>query len=171
MRLILTIRDIDTGASFPDPAIYKERSASRAVVFDGDHKIALLHATNKHYHKLPGGGIEAGENIETALHRELSEEIGCSVQNIRELGIIEEYRNKFSLHQISYCFLADLAGEKGTPHLEEDEIADGFEPVWMDLEAAIKTLESETSIEDYEGRFIQMRDLAFLKEALKMTHA
>jgi ADP-ribose pyrophosphatase YjhB (NUDIX family) len=112
MKLFLTIRDADTGADFPDPVIYKERSASRAVVFDRDRKVALLHATKKHYHKLPGGGIEAGEDIETALRRELSEEIGCSVQNIRELGIIEEYRNKFSLHQLSYCFLADLAGEK-----------------------------------------------------------
>ena len=44
-------------------------------------------------------------------------------------------------------------------------MADGFEPVWLSLEEAIKTLESEDSIEDYEGKFIHLRDLIFLKEA------
>jgi ADP-ribose pyrophosphatase YjhB (NUDIX family) len=164
MKTILTIRDSDFGLDFPDPPVYKERRSSRAIVFDRDGKIAFLHVTKKHFYKLPGGGVEEGESIEEALHRELSEEIGCSVKNIREFGSIEEFRNKFSLHQISYCFLADLAGEKGVPHLEQDEIADGFKPVWINLGDAIKIFESNTDVEDYEGKFVQMRDLAFLKQ-------
>jgi 8-oxo-dGTP diphosphatase len=165
MKLLKTIRDSDIGSDIPDGVPKQERGASRAVVFDADGNVALLHATKKHFHKLPGGGIEQGEDIETALRRELIEEIGCSVKNLRELGSVEEYRNKWELHQISYCFLADLDGEKGTPDLEEDEIADGFEPVWLSIEDAIKTLEGEAPVEDYEGKFIQLRDVTLLKAA------
>jgi len=167
MNTLKIIKDADFGLNNPPPTVYRERKASRAIVFDKDKKIALLHATKKNFHKLPGGGIEDGENITNALARELLEEIGCSANNIRELGIIEEYRNKFELHQISYCFLADLVGNKGTPNLEEDEIADGFEPIWMSIENAIETLGGEIGVQDYEGKFIRLRDSTFLQEALR----
>ena len=120
MKTFKTIRDIDIGSDIPDPKIHRERRASRAIIFDKDRNIALLHATNKKFHKLPGGGIKKGENIEQALRREALEEIGCNIKNIWELGAVEEYRNAFSLHQISYCFIAELQGKKGIPKLEED---------------------------------------------------
>jgi ADP-ribose pyrophosphatase YjhB (NUDIX family) len=162
MHIITTIRDEDFGLISPSVATFKERRASRAVVFDKEKKIALLHVTKEHFHKLPGGGVEAGEDLAAALQRELSEEIGCAVQNVRELGIVEEFRGKFSLHQLSYCFLADLSGEKGIPHLDKGEIEAGFQTMWLTLEDAIKTVEADVSVYDYEGKFIQKRDLAFL---------
>lgn len=167
MVTLKVIRDTDIGSNTPDPEHYEERRAARAIVFDGERKVALLHATKKGYHKLAGGGIEEGEDIIEALKRECLEEIGCNIGNVKELGVIEEYRNDFKLHQISYCFIADLVGEKGQNKLEADELADGFEPEWMTIEDAIRALESEASIEHYEGRFIRLRDLTFLKEALK----
>lgn len=170
MRIIKTIRDIDFGFNIETPAVYRERKAARSVVFDENKKIALLHVTKKGYHKLPGGGIEKGEDVRVALERELLEEIGCYAGNVQELGIIKEYRNKSELHQISYCFASNLIGEKGTPNFEESEIADGFVPVWLSLEEAIKTLERERDrCNDYEGKFIRLRDLTFLKEAEKIS--
>ena len=168
MKIIKTIQDVDIGSEIPAPSNFVERSASRAVVFDKDKNVALFHSTQKHYHKLPGGGVDEGEDLETTLRRELLEEIGCNVENIRELAIIEEYRNKFEIHQFSHCFIAELSGEKGTPNLEEGELLEGFVTEWMDLDSAIKILEGESEVEDYQGKFIQMRDLAFLKEAKKV---
>ncbi len=167
MKLLRTIRDGDFGSDIPDGIPTQERRASRAVVFDVDDNIALFHATKKHYHKLPGGGIEQGEDIETALRRELMEEIGCSVKNLQELGRVEEYRNEREFHQVSYCFLADVDGEKRVPHPEENEIAAGFAPVWVGIEDAIKILEGEAPVEDYEGKFMQLRDVTLLKVAYK----
>jgi ADP-ribose pyrophosphatase YjhB (NUDIX family) len=165
MKIIKVIHDTDIGSNTAAPGKYKERRAARALVFDQAHNVALLHATKKDYHKLPGGGIEEGEDIAEALKRECLEEIGCNIGNIKELGVIEEYRNDFMMHQLSYCYVADLVGEPGQNCLEEGEAADGFEPVWMSLEDAIKTLEGEAGIEHYEGKFIRLRDLSFLQAA------
>jgi 8-oxo-dGTP diphosphatase len=165
MQVLKTIRDANFGEDVPSPERYETRGAGRAIVFDADRNIALLHVTKEHYHKLPGGGIEEGEDPIAAMRREVLEEIGCEVENIKELGIIEEYRNKMGLHQTSYCYVADLVGEKGRPHFEEGEIALGFEIEWMTIEDAIKTLESETDVEEWEGKFIVLRDLTFVRAA------
>jgi ADP-ribose pyrophosphatase YjhB (NUDIX family) len=168
MKLIATIKDQDLGLDFPAPDVYtQERQAARAIVFDRDNKIALLHATNLNYHKLPGGGIEKGEEIIEALNRETMEEIGCEIEDIQELGIIEEYRNQFALHQLSYCFTARVKGEKGTPQLEPDEIEEGFETVWLSLDEAIAVIENEKDRGHYASRFITKRDLVFLQAVKK----
>lgn len=36
---------------------YKERRASRAILFDSQNLIPLLYVVRDKYHKLPGGGI------------------------------------------------------------------------------------------------------------------
>jgi 8-oxo-dGTP diphosphatase len=165
MNLLLIIKDKDLGFDYPSPELYEEREAARAIVFDKEDRITLLYAAKKNYHKLPGGGVEEGEDVIGTLRREILEEIGCNIKNVRELGIIEEYRNKFVLHQTSYCFIADLDGEKGTPDFTESEMADGFEIVWLSLEDVIRKLRNEVNAEHYEGKFIHKRDLAFLEAA------
>lgn len=169
MDIIKIIKDEDIGSDTPAPSKYIERKAGRAIVFDNDNMVALLHSTKSDYYNLPGGGVEEGEDIMTALRREVLEEIGCEIKNIRDLGIIEEYRNEFSLHQISYCYTADVAGEKGSPNLTESEIADGFETVWVSLEEAIRLTEVSGDTSYYEGRFMRMRNLIFLKGAARIN--
>jgi len=159
-----TIKDSDLSLDFPAPAVYEERIASRGVIFDDDRKVALLNVSNKFYHKLPGGGVNIGESLVEAFKREAMEEIGCHIGNIQELGIIEEYRNNLSLHQMSHGFTARIVGEKGMPKLEQEEIEEGLQTVWLTLDEAIRTIESEKGVEDYEGKFIQMRDLILLNE-------
>jgi len=142
---------------------YLIRKAARAVVFDENKSIALLHATKNHYYKLPGGGIETGEDNEIALKRECLEEIGCNVEIIGELGSTIEYRKQFNLKQTSYCYIAKLVGEKGIPSLEQDEIEEGFETVWLPPEDALnKVKESKPTI--YEGPYMVSRDTALLEE-------
>lgn len=168
MSPLQVIRDADIGSDIPAPDVYRERTSARAIVFNADGKVAILHATKKNFHKLPGGGVEEGEDLSIALARELREEIGCSAKNLREFAVIEEYRNKYALHHTSHCFLADLDGEIGTTAMDESEIAVGFVTAWMDILDAIKTIESETEFESYKWKFIRLRELAFLKEAARI---
>ena len=145
---------------------YRFRKAVRAVVFDSDNKIGLLQVTKNNYHKLPGGGIEKGEDIVDALRRECLEEIGCQINIGKELGIIIEYRDKIKVKQESHCYIAEVAGSKGNPSFTKKEKNKGFKVKWIFLKEAIKKLESDNP-NDCQGKFIQIRDLTYLKEADK----
>jgi len=142
---------------------FKLRQAARAVVFDKEGKIALLFVAKKGYHKLPGGGVEDGENIEEAARRECREEIGCEIKITGEIGMTVEYRAKWGKRQESFCYLAEVVGNKNEPAFMDDEIEEGFSVRWVKFDEAIKILEADKS-SDYQGKFIKIRDLAFLRE-------
>ncbi|PIP27617.1 MAG: ADP-ribose pyrophosphatase [Candidatus Moranbacteria bacterium CG23_combo_of_CG06-09_8_20_14_all_39_10] len=146
----------------------KIRKVARAVVFDSDNKIAILKVANHNYHKLPGGGVEEGEDLAKALERKAMEEIDCKILVTGEIGKIIEHRDEWSLKQESYCYLARLVGGKGQPNFTEKEINDGFEIMWVSLDDAIEKLKKDVP-DNYEGKFIKVRDLYFLEEAKNMA--
>lgn len=62
-----------------------------ALICDGDRVFIAQRPPEKRLGGLwefPGGKIDPGENAETALHRELQEELDCSVTIIRALPAI-----------------------------------------------------------------------------------
>jgi ADP-ribose pyrophosphatase YjhB (NUDIX family) len=146
---------------------YRVREASRAIVFDNEGKIALLHVSKENYYKLPGGGIEQDEDQLTALDRECQEEIGCNIEVINEIGFIVEYRKMFKLKQVSYCYLAKVKGEKGKTGFTEKEIEKGFKSVWLTYEEAIEALNESKALSKEGGHYIVPRDLSFLEESKK----
>ena len=147
---------------------YRIREAGRAVVIDGENKIALLHVSKENYYKLPGGGVEEGEDKISALHRECREEIGCDVEIINEIGFIIEYRKIFNLKQTSYCYLAKVKGSKGFPDFTDSEKNKGFKVVWLSYEEAVKVLNESNTTSIEGGYYIVPRDLAFLEEAFNL---
>jgi 8-oxo-dGTP pyrophosphatase MutT (NUDIX family) len=50
----------------------------------------LRFTTGEHFHSLPGGGIEEGEDAKETVRREILEEAGIKVKNIRDLNIMIE---------------------------------------------------------------------------------
>ena len=170
MKTILTIheQDINPDAPVVDYDKFGTRQAARAVVYDQKGAVALLHVGLYDYHKLPGGGIDKGEDIASALTRELLEEIGCIAEVMGELGKIIEYRDQLELRQTSYCFTAKQIGKKGRPSFTAKEIRELFSIVWSDnIDSAIKLIEQDKPT-NYQGHFIQKRDLAMLKAAKEL---
>lgn len=131
MKTILTIHEQDIAPSPEAPIVdapnFRKREAVRAVVSDSDGKIALLHAGLYDCHKLPGGGIEEGEDLPTALERELLEEIGCEVEVTGEVGKVLEYREQSRFQQISYCFVATQIGEKASQTSQRKNYKNNFQ--------------------------------------------
>lgn len=166
MKILREIQhsDIVPGAANKDPANFRKRRAARAIVTSKNGNIALLHVGKYNYHKLPGGGVEDGEDTYRALERELLEEIGCRAQIIGEVGAIVEYRDEWNQKQTSYCYLAKQVGEAGQPDFTKKELSEGFTIIWAkNIDAAVALLEHDAP-EEYGGKFIRERDLAFLKD-------
>jgi len=172
MKKVLTIQeqDINPEATKVDASKFRKREAARAVVSDSDGKVALLRVGLYDYHKLPGGGVDEGEDVPTALERELLEEIGCKAEVTGEVGEIIEYRDQFEMVQSSYCFTANQVGEKREPDFTEKELKEEFSIVWVDgIDEAITLLQYDEPT-NYEGKFIKIRDLALLNTAKELQN-
>ena len=170
MKLLLTLKDEDIGEK-TKPGKLEIREAARTIAMKND-KIAFIHVSRHGYHKLPGGGIEHGENIRDALKREMLEETGCKIKILSEVGKIIEHRTHIGILQTSYCFMADVTS-LGKPNLDEGERKAGYKLQWITIENAIKTLEREKPraeewVENYMGKFIVKRDLELIKTAKRM---
>ena len=136
----------------------------RVLLYNESQQICVIKSEKYGYLQLPGGGIETGENIIEALIRETREESGFLMKDIEPLGYVAEHRksirNDHSWNQnIAYVFKAKVGEEVGTDYMD-DEIAESFKPVWMDLSSAIEFFRaSEGHIENYSGNFSNRRDL------------
>jgi 8-oxo-dGTP diphosphatase len=167
MKTLATIteQDINPDALVIDTSRFRERQAARAVIVNGQGEVALLHVANKGYHKLPGGGVEADEDLQAALHREVLEEVGCRIEILSEVGKILEYRDKYSEYQTSFCYLAQQVGELQSTAFTEEEQTHGFAVQWAkNIEDAIAILAADAPGE-YDGKHIVPRDLHFLRAA------
>lgn len=165
MEMIAEITDADFGIDHViPPHEYRIRKAARAVILNPMHEIALLYVAKKHVHKLPGGGIEQGENVSDALVRETMEEVGVEIETLADIGMIIEYRGEQGLLQISYCFLAHTVQESGSPAYTDEEREDGFVLRWVPVDEALPLLEQDQP-SDYTSCFIHERDIRFLQKA------
>lgn len=170
MELLREISESDIGAPLEEKKDirYKLRKAARALVFNREGEIAILFVSKKNYHKLPGGGIEEGEDIKLALAREVMEETGCSIEiRPQDMGMIIEYRDGDGLLQISYCYLSDVVGVSAATAFTEREMTNGFQLKWLGMDEAIGVLKNDAPAESFE-KFMRERDLTFLQKAKEM---
>ncbi len=138
MNRILTLDAGDYGPNLPE--LY--RLAARGIIFlEG----RLLLTENRYGEvKLPGGGVEAGEDEIAALIREVREETGYAVApaSIRPFGEIEEKRLSAEgdriWHQVSRLYLCRVAGAPAPCSYSEGEKRLCFRPVLYTLEQAIQ---------------------------------
>lgn len=144
---------------------YNLRKSARAIILNSEGLMAVQHIQKYNYHKLPGGGMEAGEEIEDTLYREIKEEIGCESKIVKSVGVVIEYHK--GLMHIAYCFVAEVVGEIGESEYDIEEQENDQQTVWLEPKECLEKLKAD-SIKQVEGRFIVHREVAFLSEFLKV---
>lgn len=146
-----------------------KRIAARAVIIDDNLDIPILSVHNGAYYKIPGGKIEEGEDLTSGLRREIKEEVGCNIEIIGIVGECEFIMPEKNNVNYSICYLAKLAGDRGVPHFEAEEIERGFKLIWMNIDRAIETFEKcLPNVIIPHRRLIHSRDLNFLKQTKQL---
>ena len=137
------------------------RQAVRAFLFR-DNKFCLIHITGKdkfgkrdHY-ETPGGGVENGEDFKESLKREISEETGYTIKNIKEIGKIAIEYHLFNRIDVENFFYADV-DEAHESHLLDYEKALFSNYEWFTVDEAINMY--QTKKETTVGKMIHERDL------------
>jgi 8-oxo-dGTP diphosphatase len=149
---------------------YTDRFAVRVVVQNAAGEVAIVHAQKDNYYKLPGGGIELDEDHHEAASREVQEETGATVtvRGGSYFATTEEFRH--DLHQISYCYFADLIDATGKPDLTAEEREDGLSHSWIPFDKALEVMTAAEPTSEL-GRYIRERDIYLLGEARELLKA
>ena len=82
---------------WPLTYIDHDRNIVRAIVIDEKQNFYFVRAKRNDDFgeatliETSGGGVEADENLEEALKRELKEELGANVEIIDRIGVVDDY--------------------------------------------------------------------------------
>lgn len=120
---------------------YIMRPGAYAVLARGDAMLLTHQAQPEPEFQLPGGGIDPGESAIQALHREVFEETGWAISNIRKIGAYRRfaYMPEYDMwaEKVAHVFLATPLLARGNP-VEQDHTA-----IWMSAPMAVELLASD----------------------------
>lgn len=139
------------------------RLTARAIVKNQEGLYAVMYADKFKLHSLPGGGVEDGEDVLTALRREVYEETGCVCDEVRELGIVAENRASLDYTQVNYYFAVTTTHAPGENHLTEAEQLSRTVVQWHPFDEMVRLIQ-EQEFDRVQGKYLKARDVAALKE-------
>lgn len=161
----LSLRDEE----WPLEYINHNRQIVRAIVVDDKGTFYFVRVVrddefgNAALIETSGGGVEEDEDFNTAISRELKEELGAEVEIITKIGIVEDYYNLIHRHNINHYYLCKVVRFQDK-NLTEDEM--------KKFHLSTLCLSYEEAISEYEkcrkfklGRLIANREMPILKQA------
>ena len=144
----------------------KPRLTARAIVKNEQGLFAVMYARKFDLYSLPGGGVEEGEDICSALRREVLEETGCCCDRIEELGCVLENRAHADYTQKSCYYVVTTSGRIQETKLTEEEQRNKTQVQWHTLEKAYDLIASPVH-DTNQRKFLQARDVAALNAYMK----
>ncbi len=146
-----------------------DRRIARAICFDDEGYFYFVRAKRDDDFgkatliETSGGGAEDGEELLTAIKRELKEELGADAEVLCKIGTVSDYYNLIHRHNINNYFLCRIISF-GDKNLTRDEIED-FHLSTMKLTYEEAVAEYELRRETKLGRLIANRELPVLMRA------
>jgi 8-oxo-dGTP pyrophosphatase MutT (NUDIX family) len=125
-----------------------------------------MYADKFKLHSLPGGGVEDGEDVLTALRREVYEETGCICDEVQELGIVSENRASLDYTQINHYFVVTTTHSPNENHLTESELDSRTVAKWVAFDELVRLI-NDQEFDRIQGKYLKARDVAALREYLK----
>lgn len=136
--------EIDKKDYDPKGEVFSRPSARAIIIQDG--KIAVIYSRKNQFYKIPGGGVESGEDNITAMIREVKEEVGLTVkpETIKEFGYvhrIQRGKHEPVFVQDNFYYWCDVENGQELPQYSDAEMREEFVPVFVDLAEAIRVNE------------------------------
>ena len=167
-ELFLALEDHE----WPLTTINHDRMIVRAIVVDDEDSFFFVRANrNDDFGRATlietaGGGVEQGEDLDTAIRRELKEELGVDVELICKRGVVSDFYNLIHRHNINNYFLCRTISF-GDKQLTEDEKEK--------FHLSTLKLKYEEALAEYEkcrcsklGRLVADREVPVLKRAKEL---
>jgi len=137
----------------------------RGLIFKNKNTLICIEEDfygTKHLLKLPGGSVEKNESNLKAIKREILEETGYEIDNIKCIGFIENIRKEYVLHLTYY--VAKIKGKQKELKLTAGELEFGTKPIEINIEKALKRIKDE-----YEkgGHDSSLKDIMVFNELSK----
>ena len=91
------------------------------IVFNEKGEFLMMKRTSKHAtgtYSLPGGWMEFGEAIEEVGAREVKEELGVEIENIKVIGVSNNFFPTENLHTVSALMAAKLVSGQEPKNME-----------------------------------------------------
>ena len=167
-ELILYLQDEEWAMEYTD----HDREIVRAIVFDEEGYYYFVRAKRDDEFgkatlvETSGGGVEPGEDLQSAILRELKEELGASVEILCKIGVVSDYYNLIHRHNINNYYLCKALsfGENNLTQEEREK-----------FHISTLKLTYEEALEEYErcsatkvGRLVANRELPILRQAKKI---
>ena len=146
-----------------------DRIIARAICFDDEGFLYFVRAERDDDFgeatliETSGGGVEEGENLLSAIKRELKEELGVEVDVVCKIGVISDYYNLIHRHNLNNYFLCRIESF-GDKNLTKDEVED-FHLSTLKMTYGEAVDEYEKRRETKLGRLIANRELPVLRKA------
>ena len=167
MKLICELTD-KTVLGLESLSAKPPRLTARAIIRNSEGLYAVMYAEKFDLYSLPGGGVEDGEDILSALRREILEETGCRCEKIEELGIVSENRAHQDFTSLSHYYIVTTDHIPEPVQLTKDEINNGTTVQWHTLDRVIQLI-STPKHTTTQRMFLQARDMAALGAYLCIT--
>ena len=136
MKKFNALRDMQ----YPFTTITHTRKIVRGLIQREDGLFIMTHIVDhdqfgeRNYYETPGGGIEDDETLFTALHREIQEECGITIDHLQPIGIVEDYYNLIQRKNVNHYVYARMTGTCQTTWTEGEKRRIKALP-WLTLDA------------------------------------
>ena len=164
-----------TDEEWPFAGITHTRQIARGIVFDDAGFFYFVQVDRDDEFgkatliETAGGGVEEGEDLPTALLRELKEELGVTAEIACKIGVVEDEYRLIHRHNVNHYFLckATAFGEKNLTQDEQNRFRLSTQKLTYDQAVCAYEKGRETKL----GRLIHNREMPVLQRAKEILDA